>query len=44
MEDSMPDTRQAVVDLIFGRWRSQILHAGVYPASRLMGVVEGVKG
>ncbi len=25
----MPDTRQAVVDLIFGRWRSQILHAGV---------------
>lgn len=25
----MPDARQAVVDLIFGRWRSQILHAGV---------------
>jgi hypothetical protein len=25
----MSDTRQSVVDLIFGRWRSQILYAGV---------------
>lgn len=31
----MSDTRQTVVDLIFGRWRSQILHAGVR-----LGVIE----
>ncbi|SRR6266496_2218374 len=35
----MSDTRQSVVDLIFGRWRSQILHAGVR-----LGVFDALRG
>jgi hypothetical protein len=29
MEEAMADTQDKVLDLIFGRWRSQILYAGV---------------